>query len=120
MLFSLNTRNVGGAIIVDLSGSLTMGDPAIRLRDMVNRSVAEGNVRLIINLAGVSALDSSGIGELVATYTTIKKLQGDVKLLNLSPRVRDLLKMTKLLTVFDTYDDEQKAITALTSATAHG
>ena len=120
MNFSTNTRKVGGAVIVDAAGSLTMGAPALLLRETIQRHVANGHLRFILNLAEVNYLDSSGLGELVTTYTTLKKQQGDLKLLKLTPRTRNLLKMTKLLTVFDTYDDEQKAVTAVTSAAAHG
>ena len=119
MIFSVNTRKVGGAVIVDISGRLTMGEPALLLRETIRRFIADGNVRFILNLAEVSYVDSGGLGELVATYTTVRNQRGDVKLLKLTARIKDLLQMTKLLTVFDTYDDEQKAVAALTSAAAH-
>ena len=120
MSFSVNTRKAGGVVMVTISGRLTAGEPALRLRDTIRQFLADGNVKFAINLADVTYIDSSGLGELVTTYTTVRKAQGDVKLLKLTARVKDLLQMTKLLTVFDIYEDEQKAIAALTSAAAHG
>ena len=120
MIFGLMTRKVDGVVIVDISGGLTTGEPALRLRETIRQFLADRNLKFIINLAEVSYIDSSGLGELVATYTTVRKEQGDVKLLKLTARAKDLLQMTKLLTVFDTYDDEQNAIAALASAAAHG
>jgi anti-sigma B factor antagonist len=119
MSASVNTRKAGGVIIVAISGRLTAGEPALRLRDAIQQSLAGGHVKFAINLADISYIDSSGLGELVATYTTVKRAQGDLKLLKLTSRTKDLLQMTKLLTVFDTYDDEQKAVAALTSAAGH-
>jgi anti-sigma B factor antagonist len=120
MNFSAHTRKVGEAVIVDMSGRLTMGEPALLLRNTIRRFIADGNTKFILNMAEVSYIDSGGLGELVAAYTTVKNSQGDVKLLKLAGKAKDLMQMTKLLTIFDTYDDEQKALTALTSAAAHG
>jgi anti-sigma B factor antagonist len=120
MSFSANTRKVGGAVIIDMSGRLTIGEPALLLRETIRRFIADGNSRFILNLAEVNYIDSGGLGELITTYTTVRNRQGDVKLLKLTAKAKDLLQMTKLLTVFDTYDDEQKALAALSSAAAHG
>jgi anti-sigma B factor antagonist len=120
MNFSVNSRKTGGVMILTISGRLTAGDPALRLRDTIRQLLADGNVKFAINLADVTYIDSSGLGELVTTYTTVRKAQGDLKLLKLTARAKDLLRMTKLLTVFDVYEEEQKALAALTSPAAHG
>lgn len=113
MSLSIKTRKEDGITLLDLSGRLTIGEPVLLLRDSIRGSVDDGDVRFVLNLGGVAYIDSSGLGELVSTYTTVKNRQGDVKLLNLSAKAKDLLQMTKLLTVFDTFDDEAKAVAAL-------
>jgi anti-sigma B factor antagonist len=120
MIFSAHTRKVGGTVIVDMSGRLTMGEPALLLRNTIRRFIADGNTKFILNMAEVSNIDSGGLGELVAAYTTVKNSGGDIKLLKLAAKAKDLMQMTKLLTIFDSYDDEQKAVAALSSAAAHG
>jgi anti-sigma B factor antagonist len=111
--FSLNTRKVGGVIVVDMSGRLASGEAVLLLRNTVRRFVEDGSLKFVLNLGEVSHIDSSGLGELITCYTTIRNKGGDVKLARLTARVKDLLQLTKLLTVFDTYDDEQKAVAAL-------
>lgn len=120
MSFSANTRKVDGVIVVDMSGRLTVGEPVLLLRETVRRFVADGNVRFVFNLGDVSYIDSGGLGELITSFTTVRNRQGDVKLLNLTKRAKDLLQMTKLLTVFDTFEDETKAVDSLRSRSAHG
>lgn len=120
MAFSVNTRKVGDIVLLDISGRLTAGEPVLLLRNTVRRFIEDGSVKFVLNLAEVSYLDSSGLGELVTCYTTIRNRKGDVKLLKVSAVAKQLLQMTKLLTVFDTYEDEQKAIEALSSAAANG
>ena len=115
MALSLNTRKVDGVVIVDMSGRLTIGEPVLSLREAVKRFVDDGSLKFVLNLGGVTYIDSSGLGELVTTYTSLKNREGDVNLLNLTKRAKDLLQMTKLLTVFDTYEDEAAAIGALNS-----
>jgi anti-sigma B factor antagonist len=78
MSFSINTRKVGGVIVVDLSGSLTMGEPALLLRETIRHFVADSNIRYILNLAQVSYIDSGGLGELITTYTTVRNRKGDI------------------------------------------
>ena len=85
----------------------------LELRDTIRGFADDSDVRFVLNLGGVSYIESSGLGELVSTYTTIRNRQGDVELLNLTTKARDLLQMTKLLTVFDTFDDESKAVASL-------
>jgi anti-sigma B factor antagonist len=118
MSFSVNTRKNRDIVIVNLHGAFTMGEPALLLRETIRRFIADGNLKFVLNLAEVSYIDSAGLGELITTYTTVRNRQGNVNLLKLTGRAKDLLQMTKLLTVFDTYDEDEKAIAALTSAAA--
>ena len=113
MSLSIKTRKVDKVTILDLSGRLTIGEPVLLLRDGIRGSVDDGDILFILNLGDVSYIDSSGLGELVSIYTTLRKAEGDVKLLKLTSKAKDLLQMTKLLTVFDTYDDEDQAIASL-------
>ena len=113
MSLTVKTRKVENATIVDLSGRLTIGEPVLLLRETVRVLVNDGNRFFVLNLGDVSYIDSSGLGELVSLFTTVRNKQGDVKLLNLTAKAKDLLQMTKLLTVFDTYDNEEKAVAAL-------
>ena len=113
MSLNVKTRKVDGVVIVDLSGRLTIGEPVLLLRETLRVQVNDGAQSFILNLGDVSYIDSSGLGELVSAYTTIRNKQGDVKLLNLTAKAKDLLQMTKLLTVFDVYDDEASAINKL-------
>ena len=115
MSLSLNTRKVDGVVIVDMSGKLTIGEPVLSLREAVRRFVEDGSRKFVLNLGEVSYIDSSGLGELVTTYTSLRNREGNVNLLNLTKRAKDLLQMTKLLTVFDTYEDEADAVRALNS-----
>jgi anti-sigma B factor antagonist len=114
MELSLKTRKVdGGVVVFDMSGKLCSGEPLILLRNTVKQSLEEGVNKFVINLGGVSYIDSSGLGELITTYTTLRNRNGNINLLNLTKRIKDLLQMTKLLTVFDSFDDEAKAVQAL-------
>ena len=113
MSLTIKTRKVDGITVVDMSGRLTIGEPVLQLRDNIRRFIDDEDLRFILNLGDVSYIDSSGLGELVSTYTTVRNREGDVKLLNLTSKAKDLLQMTKLLTVFDTYDDESKAVAAV-------
>ena len=113
MSLNVKTRKVENAVVVDLSGRLTIGEPVLLLRETIRVLVGDGARNFILNLGDVGYIDSSGLGELVSLFTTVRNKQGDVKLLNLTAKAKDLLQMTKLLTVFDVYDDETKAIAAL-------
>jgi len=113
MSLNVKTRKVDNAVVVDLSGRLTIGEPVLLLRETIRVLVGDGARNFILNLGDVGYIDSSGLGELVSLFTTVRNKQGDVKLLNLTAKAKDLLQMTKLLTVFDVYDDESKAIAAL-------
>ena len=103
-------RQAGDVTILDLSGSIRMGDGAVALRNAIRGLIEKGNKKVLLNLAAVKSVDSSGIGELIANYTTLSRDGGQLKLLNLTEKIRDLLVITKLLTVFDSYDDEAEAL----------
>ncbi len=106
------TRQVNGITIVDLSGRITLGEGSVVLRDMVRDLVTKGQRKILLNLGDVTYIDSSGIGELVSAFTTVRNQGGDLKLLNLTKKVHDLLQITKLYTVFDVKDDEATAVAA--------
>lgn len=103
-------RQAGDVCILDLSGSVRMGDGAVSLRNAIRGLIEQGNKKILLNLGAVKNIDSSGIGELIANYTTISRDGGQLKLLKLTDKIRDLLVITKLLTVFDAYDDEAEAL----------
>jgi anti-sigma B factor antagonist len=113
MSFTLNTRKLDDVVIVDMSGRLTIGEAVLLLRNTTRRFIEDGTQKFILNLGGVSHIDSAGLGELISIFTSVRNRKGDVKLLNLDKKAKDLLQMTKLLTVFDTYSDEAKALEAL-------
>ncbi|HEY6937897.1 MAG TPA: STAS domain-containing protein, partial [Terriglobales bacterium] len=101
MSMKANTRQVNGVMIVDLSGRITLGEGSVILRDTVRDLVGKGNKKILLNLGEVNYIDSSGIGELVSAFTTVRNQGGELKLLNLTKKVHDLLQITKLYTVFD-------------------
>src|ERR687886_1621594 len=98
---NISERQAGDVTILDLSGKITIGEGSVSLRTVIRRLIEEGKKKILLNLAGVSYVDSSGIGELVSSYTTIQREGGQLKLLNLSQKIRDLMTITKLYTVFD-------------------
>ena len=112
MSMKTNTRQVDGVTIVDLSGRITLGEGSVVLRDVVRDLVGKGNKRILLNLGDVNYIDSSGIGELVSAFTSVRNQGGELKLLNLTKKVHDLLQITKLYTVFDVKDDETAAISS--------
>ncbi|MGA3212895.1 MAG: STAS domain-containing protein [Terriglobales bacterium] len=107
-----SSRQVDGVTIVDLSGRITLGEGSVVLRDLVRDLIAKGQKKILLNLGDVTYIDSSGIGELVSAYTTVRNQAGDLKLLHLTKKVHDLLQITKLYTVFDVKDDEAAAVAA--------
>ncbi len=109
---NIKERQAGDVTIMDLDGEVRIGDSATALRGAIRNLVAGGSSKLLLNLAGVRYIDSSGIGELIANYTTVGRSGGQLKLLNLTEKVQDLLVITKLLTVFDVYDDESEALSS--------
>jgi anti-sigma B factor antagonist len=106
----MTTRQVGDVTVVDAAGRITLGDGATTFRDTVRDLAAAGHKKILLNLAEVSYIDSSGIGEMVSAFTTVTNQGGQMKLLNLTKRVKDLLQITKLYTVFDVDDDEAEAV----------
>ena len=110
MSMKFKTREVDGVTILDLSGRITLGEGSGTLRDAVRDIVAKGSKKILLNLADVNYIDSSGLGELVAAYTAVKNSGGELKLVNLTKKVSDLLVITKLATVFDAKDDEASAV----------
>jgi anti-sigma B factor antagonist len=103
-------RQAGDVTILDLSGSVRMGEGAVSLRNAIRGLVEQGNKKILLNLGAVKNVDSSGIGELIANYTTISNNGGQLKLLNLTDKIQNLLVITKLLTVFDSFDNEAEAL----------
>lgn len=110
MQLEIRERVVGDVTVLELTGKITIGEGSVQLRDAVSQLLEAGRNRIILNLGGVSYVDSSGIGELVSRYTTTKNTGGKLKLLNLPKKIKDLLMITKLLTVFEIYEDEQSAL----------
>jgi anti-sigma B factor antagonist len=110
MSVKLNTRQVGDVTVIDVSGRITLGEGSSALRDALRELVAKGNKKILLNLGDVSYIDSSGIGELVSGFTTVANQGGTLKLLSLTKRVKDLLQITKLYTVFDVHEDEAHAV----------
>jgi anti-sigma B factor antagonist len=103
-------RQAGDVTILDMSGEVRIGDSSVSLRDSIRKLADQGKTKVLLNLAGVKYMDSSGVGELIANYTTISRQGGQLKLLNLTDRIQNLLVITKLLTVFDSYDNEAEAL----------
>jgi len=105
-------RQVDSVTVVDISGRITLGEGCSQLRELIRDEVSKGNKKVLVNLADVTYIDSSGIGELVSAYTAVSNQGGQLKLLNLTKKVHDLLQITKLYTVFDVHDDETRAISS--------
>ena len=112
----INERTVGSVLVLDLAGPLVAGDAVGHLKDKVNSLLYEGHKQILINLANVAYMDSSGLGELVSAYTTVARQQGKMKLVHITKRNHDLLSITKLLTVFDTFDSEDAAVKSFAAA----
>ena len=110
MSVKLTTRQVGDVTVIDANGRITLGEGASTFRDTVRDLAASGHKKMLLNLGEVSYIDSSGIGELVSGFTTAMNHGGQLKLLGLNKRVKDLLQITKLYTVFEVFDDEAAAI----------
>ncbi len=106
----IQQRAVGDVTILDLKGKMTLGEGDELLRDKVNSLIQQGGKKIVLNLADVPYIDSAGLGEVVRTYTTVSRQGGTMKLLNLTKRIQDLLSITKLLTVFETFESEDEAI----------
>src|SRR4026208_2106242 len=111
----IDERAVGDVVVLDLKGRVTLGEGDELLKDKVNSLINQGQKKLVLNLAEVPYIDSAGLGEIVRTYTTVSRQGGSLKLLSLTKRITDLLAITKLLTVFETHDNEADAIRSFQS-----
>ena len=109
---TIEERPTDGVMILDLKGKLTIGEDVELVKDKINSLIQQGEKKLLLNLAEVPYVDSAGLGEIVRTYTTVNRQGGSLKLLHLTKRIEDLLAITKQLTVFDTFDSEQDAISS--------
>ena len=112
----IEERAVGDVVVLDLKGRITLGEGDQLLKDKVNSLVNQGRKRIVLNLAGVPYIDSAGLGEIVGSYTTMSRQGGSLKLLNLTKKITDLLAITKLLTVFDTFESEDEAVRSFSAS----
>src|SRR5947208_15148270 len=112
----ITERLVGDVMVLDLKGKITLGEGDELLKDKVNSVVSQGYRKIVLNLAAVPYLDSAGLGQVVRAYTTVSRQGGSLKLLNLTKRITDLLSITKLLTVFETFDSESDAVRSFSAA----
>ena len=110
MNMTTSTREVGGVTIVDISGRIVLGEERAALRALVGDLLSKGHKKILFNLADVNYIDSSGLGHLVSAFTSVRKQDGELKLLNLTKKVHDVMQITKLYTVFDIMDDEAAAV----------
>jgi len=109
----IKTRHLDDVVILDINGRLTLGEGTVTLRAAVQKLLEGGDRKLVMNLADVDYVDSGGLGELITAFTTVRAHGGQLKLLNLTRRIQDLLQITKLLTVFDSFDSETEAIKSM-------
>src|SRR5436190_23319475 len=116
MSLKSSTRQVDGITVLDLSGRITLGEGSVVLRDTIREILGKGEKKILLNLGDVTYIDSSGIGELVSAFTAVRKEGGELKLLNLTKKVHDLLQITKLYTVFDVKDDEAAAVSSFSQS----
>jgi anti-sigma B factor antagonist len=112
----IEERAVGDVVVLDLKGRVTLGEGDQLLKDKVNSLVNQGRKRMVLNLAGVPYVDSAGLGEIVGSYTTVSRQGGSLKLLNLTKKITDLLAITKLLTVFETFESEDEAVRSFSAS----
>ena len=113
MSMSLRPRRLDDVVVLDLSGRITIGEGTLIVRDTIHKLLEAGERKFLLNLSDCNYIDSSGLGELVTSFTTVRNLGGQFKLLNLTKRVQDLLQITKLLTVFESYNNETEALKSL-------
>jgi len=114
----IEERVIGDITVLDLKGKMTLGEGDELLKDKINSLIHQGQKKLLLNLEGVPYIDSAGLGEIVRTYTTVSRQGGNLKLVNLTKRITDLLSITKLLTVFETFDAEGEAVRSFSSVNA--
>ena len=108
----IQERTLQDVVVLDLTGKLTIGEGDELLKERISNLIQQGHRKLLLNLEGVPYVDSAGLGEIVRTYTTVSRQGGKLKLVNLTKRITDLLAITKLLTVFETYESEAEAVTS--------
>jgi anti-sigma B factor antagonist len=120
MNMTTSVRNVGDVTVVDVSGRIQLGDESAALRDLIAEQLRKGNRKIVLDLADVDYIDSSGLGALVSSAATVRREGGDLKLVKLSDRVDDLMEVTRLYTVFDIEDSEDEAIRAFGRSAAAG
>jgi anti-sigma B factor antagonist len=118
MKMTASTRQVGGVTVVDISGRIELGEESAAVRDLVSKLLSNGHKQILLNLGHVNYIDSSGLGALVSSFTSARKQGGELKLLNLTDRVTDLMQMTKLYTIFDVREDEAVAVKSFGQSTA--
>lgn len=111
----IKERVVSGVSVLDLSGKIVLGEGDGQIRDRIKDLLADGQKRILLNLGDVNYIDSAGLGALISSYTTTKRQGGQLKLVNLTKRIQDLLAITKLITVFETYDNEAEALASFPS-----
>jgi anti-sigma B factor antagonist len=112
----ITERSIGDVMVLDLKGKITLGEGDELLKDKVNSLINQGQRKIVLNLGEVPYLDSAGLGEVVRAYTTVSREGGSLKLLNLTKRITDLLSITKLLTVFETFDSENDAVRSFSAS----
>lgn len=112
----IRERAVDGVTVLHLSGKIVLGEGEVQIRDRIKDLLADGQRKILLDLADVSYIDSAGLGTLISSFATVKREQGQLKLANLTNRVQDLLAITKLITVFDTYDSEAEALASFKSS----
>jgi len=112
----IEERVIGDVTVLDLKGNMTLGEGDELLKDKINSLIHQGQKKLLLNLEGVPYIDSAGLGQIVRTYTTVSRQGGNLKLVNLTKRITDLLSITKLLTVFETFDNEPEALKSFQAA----
>lgn len=118
MNMTTSTREEGGVTIVDISGRIVLGEESAALRNLVGDLLSKGHKKILFNLGDVNYIDSSGLGHLVSAFTSVRKQDGELKLLNLTKKVHDVMQITKLYTVFDIMDDEAAAIRSFGQSSA--
>lgn len=115
MSFRATSREVGDVNVIDMDGRITLGEGGSLLRDLIRQNLTTGHKKIVMNLAGINYIDSTGLGELVSAYRLVKSEGGELKLLNLNKKVTDLLQITKLYTVFDIHSQEAQAVASFHS-----
>lgn len=115
MSFRATSREVGDVNVIDMDGRITLGEGSSLLRDLIRQNLTTGHKKIVMNLAGINYIDSTGLGELVSAYRLVKSEGGELKLLNLNKKVTDLLQITKLYTVFDIHSQEAQAVASFHS-----